>query len=199
MLNENSEFVWVLSGLSFSLKAETRKDVQWCSSEWSIAEKTLRLDAGTEGDFLSSVVPDKIYFYIEMSPDRTQGRGFPRSLDAARNRELKAWEKRRSSRGSLNAQLYLKIAVGRRGSVRKTTVDACGYNHSVKTNTNWRCGNRVKDRLVMMENLWEKGWNRWQQSRRVAPEKKDSKMEITRDLRLRRYKYAIKELGGENT
>lgn len=179
-------FFWAIS---FSLKAETRQDVQWCSSEWRIAEKTLRLDAGTEGDFLSLVVPVRIYFYIEMSPDRTQGRGYPRSLDAVRNRELKAWEKRRSSQGSLNAQLYLKIAVGGKGSLRKRTVDACGYNHSVKTYTSWLLGNHVKDRLVMMENLGEKGWKRWQQSRRVAPEKKDVKMEMTRDLKLRRCTY----------
>lgn len=49
----------------------------------------MRLDAGTEGYELSSVLPYRIYFYIEMSADRTQEREYPRNLDAARDRELK--------------------------------------------------------------------------------------------------------------
>lgn len=114
-------FVWAVY---FSLKAETRKDVQWCSTEGRIAEKTLRLDAGTEGDLLSSALPDRIYFYIEMSPDKSQEREYPSSLDAARGRELKTWGKRRSSWGDLNAQLYIKIVVGRERSLRKLTTDA---------------------------------------------------------------------------
>lgn len=53
-----------------------------------MAEKTWRLDAGI-GNLLSSMLPDRIYFYIEMSPDRSQEREYVSSLDAAKGRELK--------------------------------------------------------------------------------------------------------------